>query len=64
MRPASRTCFQPLDLLDADIEQPDGRPLEVEQHARHRAAHHREIDQMLGIGADRGAEVEHDRSRP
>ena len=30
-----------LDLLDADIEQADGRPRPIEQHARHRATHHR-----------------------
>ena len=53
--------FEPLDLLDADIEQPDRRPLEAEQHPRHGAAHGREVDEMRGVGADRGAEVEHDR---
>ena len=55
--------FQALHLLDPDIEQADGRALLAEQDARHRRAHHREIDQMRGIGADRGAEVEHDRLR-
>ena len=49
-----------LHLLDTDIEKPDGRALEAEQHARHGAAHDGEIDEMLGIGADRGADVEHD----
>ena len=56
--------LEPLDLLDADVEQPDGRPVEIEQHARHRAAHHRHVDQMLGVGADRGAEIEHDGFAP
>ena len=50
-----------LHFLDADIEQADGRALEIEQHARHRAAHHGKIDQMLGVRADRGADIEHDR---
>ena len=56
--------FESLDLLDADVEQADGRPVEIEQHARHGAAHHRHVDQMLGVGADRGAEIEHDAFAP
>ena len=56
--------LEALDLLDADIEQADGRPLDVEQHARHGAAHDREIDEMRFVGADRGADIEHDRTRP
>ena len=50
-----------LDLLDADIEQADGRLLDAEHDARHRRAHDREIDEMLRVAADRGADVEHDR---
>ena len=38
--------------LDPDIEQSDGRAFDVEQHARHRAAHHREVDQMCLVRAD------------
>ena len=49
-----------LDLLDPDIEQADGRPLEVEQHACHRAAHHCHLHQMTRVAADGGAEIEHD----
>ena len=49
-----------LDLLDPDIEQADGRTLQAEQHARHRAAHHRQRHQMMRIAADAGAEIEHD----
>ena len=56
--------FEALDLLDPDIEQADGRPLDVEQHARHGAAHGGEIDQMRLVGADRGSDVEHHRTRP
>ena len=52
--------FKSLDLFDPDVEQPDARPLDVEQHLRHRAAHHRHVGKMLGIGADRSADVEHD----
>ena len=49
-----------LDLLGADIEQPDGRPLEVEDDARHGGAHDRHVDEMARIRPDRGADVEHD----
>ena len=41
--------LEALDFLDADIEQADGRPLEAEQDARDGRAHHRQIDQMLGV---------------
>ena len=33
-----------LHLLDADVEQADGRAFDVEQDARHRRAHDREVD--------------------
>ena len=33
----------------------------AEQDARGGGAHHGQIDEMVGIGADRGADVEHDR---
>ncbi len=56
--------LESLHLLDADIEEPDRRPVETEQHARHGAAHGGEIDEMPGVGADRGAEIEHDRAAP
>ena len=49
-----------LDLLDADIEQADGRPLDVEQRSCHGRAHEREIAELAGAGADVGADVEHD----
>ena len=52
--------FETLHLLDADIEEPHGRPRDAEQNARHGRAHHGEIDEMLGVGADRGADIEHD----
>ena len=50
--PASRDLLQALDLLDADVEQADGRPLDVEERARHGRAHHGEVEQLLGVGAD------------
>ena len=57
-----------LDLFDADIEQTDRRAIDVEDDARHRCAHDRQVDQVLGVGADRRADVEDDRfaaqSRP
>ncbi len=55
--------FETLDLLDADIEEADGRAIDAEQNARRRRAHDRKINQMSGIGADRGADIEHDRTR-
>ena len=66
-RPSSRRqpagllhLLDALDLLDADIEQADGRALDAQQAARHRLAHERELDELLGIGADRRADIEHD----
>ena len=52
--------FAALDLLNPDIEQADGRTLQAEQHARHRAAHDCERHQMMRITADAGAEIEYD----
>ena len=52
--------FQAFDFFDADIEQTHGRPRNAEQDARGRGSHHGEIDQVFGIRADRGADVEHD----
>ena len=57
--------FQPLGLLDADIEQAHGRPIEVEQHARHRAAHGGEIDEVRAsapIEAPRSSTIDAPRS--
>ena len=57
-----------LDFLDPNVEQADGRPVQIEQHARHGAAHHRQCHEMLRVAADGGAEVEHNgitaRGRP
>ena len=50
-----------LHFLDADIEQADGRALQVEQRAGHRRAHHGQRLQMVRVAADRGAEIEHHR---
>ena len=47
--------------LDANIEQADGGPLEIEQDARHGAAHQCQRHQMLRVAADGGAEIEHNR---
>ena len=60
MLPGFLDLFLALDLLDADIEQADGRPLDAEQRARHGRAHDGEIDELVRVGADRGADVEHD----
>ncbi len=51
--------FLPLHLLDADVEQPDGRFFEVIQRTRHGRAHHGEIDQLGSIGPDIGTDIEH-----
>ena len=53
--------LEALDLLDPDVEEADRRPFEVEQHPRHGAAHGGERDEVLGIAADRGTDIEHDR---
>ena len=53
--------FEAFRFLDADIEKADARPFDAEQDARGRGTHHRQIDEMLGVGADRGADIEHDR---
>src|SRR5512144_2485381 len=37
--------IQSLDLLDADIEEADGRPLHAEQSPRHGRSHQRELDE-------------------
>src|SRR5271170_3084532 len=53
--------FDALDFLDPHVEETDGRAFDVEQDARHCRPHDRKIDQMLSVGADRRADVEHDR---
>src|SRR6185437_10442827 len=50
-----------LDFLDPDVEQAYRGPIEVEQDARHGAAHHGQRHQMMRVAANGGAEVEHDR---
>src|ERR1700691_3601196 len=45
--------FKTLGFLDTDIEQADARLLDAEQDPRRGRAHHRQIDKMIGIGADR-----------
>ena len=49
-----------LDFFGADIEQADGRALKSQDDPRHRRAHDRKIDEVAGVGAHRGADVEHD----
>ncbi len=51
-RVAPRTSFDALYFLDADIQQTDRRPFEIEQYPRHRAAHDRQRGEMAGIAAD------------
>ena len=60
IRPASRTSSTPLISSTPTFRSADGRAIEAEDGARHRRAHHREVDQHLGVGADRRADVEHD----
>ena len=53
-----------LDLLDADVEQPHARPLDVQDGAGHGGAHQREVGELARRGADIGAEVEDDAGCP
>ncbi len=53
-----------LYLLDADIQQADGRTLDIEDDAGERRAHDRDIDQPLVVRADGRADVEHDGFAP
>ena len=50
-----------LDLLDADIEQADGRPLQSNSTLAMALPITASADQMCAVAADGGAEVEHDR---
>ncbi len=59
--PGLAHLLEAFHLLNADVQQADGRPLAPEQDARHRRAHHRKIDEMCRVGADAGAQVEHNR---
>src|SRR5690349_9429528 len=52
--------LEPFDFLDADIQQADGWPLDIEEHARHGAAHDSKVDEMGFIGADRCADIQND----
>ncbi len=52
--------FDALDLLDPDVEEADRRTVDIEHDARHRRAHHRQIDEMLRVAANGRADVEHD----
>src|SRR6476660_5089420 len=51
---------QSFDLLHADIEEANGRPLHAEQRPRHGRAHQSKFDELAGVGADIGADIEHD----
>ena len=51
----------PLISSTPTLSRPTRRRLDVEHDARHRRAHDGEIDEVLRVGADRGADVEHDR---
>src|SRR3984957_13134572 len=56
-----RHLLDALDLFGPDIEETNGGRVDVEHNARHRRAHHRQIDEMLRIAANARADVEHDR---
>ena len=60
MRPASRTGSRPLTSSTPILRSPTVGRFEAKQDARRRRAHDREIDEMLGVRADRGADIEHD----
>ena len=49
----------PLHLLGADVQQADGRLGQAQHGAREDLAHDRELDQVVGVAFDIGAEVEH-----
>ena len=51
----------PLISSTPTLSRPTVGRLDVEHDARHRRAHDREVDEVLGVGADRRADVEHDR---
>jgi hypothetical protein len=48
-----------LQFLGADVEELHPRPFEVEHHARIGRAHHRELDEVAGVGLGVRAEIEH-----
>ncbi len=48
-----------LQLLGADIEQPDGRLQQAQHGAGEDVAHQRELHQVVGVALDIGAEIEH-----
>jgi hypothetical protein len=52
--------LQALDFLDTHVEETDKGLVDVEHHARHGGAHHGKIGQMLGVGTDIRADIEHD----
>ena len=49
--------------LGADVQEPDRRPLDMKNGARHRGTHQRIIGKLLGRRADVGADVENDAFR-
>ena len=53
--------FRALDFLDADIQQADLGTIDMEQCAGHAGTHQGKVAELLGIGADVGADVENDR---
>src|ERR1700733_4542061 len=53
--------FEAFGFFDADVEETHTGTIKAEQNPRGGSSHDREIDEMLGIGADRGANVEHNR---
>ena len=53
--------LQSLDLFDADVEQSHRRPVEIEQHPCHCAAHDGEVNQVGRVRTNRRSHVEDDR---
>ena len=60
MRGSVLELVRALQFLGADVEQLHPRPLQLEHHPRISRAHHRELDEIVGVALGIGAEIEHD----
>src|SRR5262249_59985525 len=58
--PAPTHRFKSFPPPTPNMEDPPRRPVETKKPSRHGTAHGGELDKMLGIGTDRGAQIEHD----
>ena len=55
--------FNALDVFDADIQQSNGRALNVKDRPRHGRAHQCKFGELAGCRADIGADIEHNALR-